>query len=1283
MDGSRKWRDSQRTYLGDKAARERIRNIRQTALQDPVALEEFFPLVASIAGVPYLNSVLPTQVGVIGHNGLGFLPSEGGFPIGGSRSLGDSQGLSAVINSATATMTFSLPITGWSSVGDSAVNLGLIYAAGITSPEFGSWSHAYNSRVDVSAPDAGVMMPDGLEYFFFGDLSGNFTRSPGIFADLESNSGGGFTLTFKDQKKWIYDSTGWLVQTKDRVGNTVTINRDTAGKIQYIASSDARQLTFSYGSGGAVTLTGPDSRVWAFTKPTSSTFQIQYPTVTTGGVPSTPARTIGFTGSQLTSETDLRGETGTWTYGGSNWVTYTDALSRTTSVAEPDTGQVRLTLPGGQQLWHVYKGTDGMYVSVDAAGYETLFFDRDSNFLPNFVQNDSGYTEFTWDSYGNILDTTNPVGDVTYFEYNAQNDPIKVYKPKATIGGTKPSKSGPFTGYAYNTSGLLSQVTGKNGIPLATLDYNTNGDLIEATDGMGVTTTFDPNLRGEVEEIIDPSGFSTTMTYDNYSRLKEVDRAGKKTTTTYDEWGRTTKTTYAAPTGVTRPDTERLYDLGGNVLKSWNEIDKMTEWSYDDAGQISWVKNPNLEQTNYTYNSNGWLTKITNAKLEETNMYYTNRGELLEQSLADGTYTTYGYNPSGTVYAKVKPDNTIIYYAYNELDQLEGINYPSPMVDTAFEYDIEGRRTSMVDATGTTTWEYDDLGRLETLTQGIGTGSSYATAYTYNYAGQRETMVSPSGTTTYAYEYTTPGLTTHTGRLLSMTNPLGEITTYDYDAEGRIEFQQYHNGTKEFYDYDERDRVKEILLKNSSGTVLRDLDYVFNDASQVTNLTTTISGTPDSVGYSYDDAGQLTLEDRSGTSLDISYTYDANGNRATKTLGGVTDTYNYLVADKLENIYRGGSKIKDYAYDDNGNTIFLWESGVGAKAFTYDAENRISAISGAYTASYSYNGLDTRVSKTEASVSTNFRRDGAGVTSPVIEDSYARYTPGISESRGATPSTSVTKYMHSGIKSADVQTNSSQTIDATRKYDAFGAVLSSTGTWSGPFGNAGKFGYQEDGTGYQLLGHRYYDPSTGRFLSRDPIQDGRNWYAYCANQPTIRADATGLVPPLIVAAIVVVGLTLMNPASAPTGPNDAGDHSAGEAHNEWATGMFVDLMSMKVGRVADGLGDLVQSATPGKPKPKPGGAGSGVDNSKPQINPRPVRKPTYKLRKEWEELYGKPWPMDPTRPGKPMIAHHRDPIADGGIDNGSNIEPMEYQAHIDHHRNNGDFKRWGGMRYSR
>ena len=46
----------------------------------------------------------------------------------------------------------------------------------------------------------------------------------------------------------------------------------------------------------------------------------------------------------------------------------------------------------------------------------------------------------------------------------------------------------------------------------------------------------------------------------------------------------------------------------------------------------------------------------------------------------------------------------------------------------------------------------------------------------------------------------------------------------------------------------------------------------------------------------------------------------------------------------------------------------------------------------------------------------------------------------------------------------------------------------------------------------QLLGHRYYDDSIGRFISSDPIQNGMNWYDYCENDPGISSDRKGLFP---------------------------------------------------------------------------------------------------------------------------------------------------------------------------
>ena len=60
------------------------------------------------------------------------------------------------------------------------------------------------------------------------------------------------------------------------------------------------------------------------------------------------------------------------------------------------------------------------------------------------------------------------------------------------------------------------------------------------------------------------------------------------------------------------------------------------------------------------------------------------------------------------------------------------------------------------------------------------------------------------------------------------------------------------------------------------------------------------------------------------------------------------------------------------------------------------------------------------------------------------------------------------------------------------------------------FGYCGEYTDQE--TGLIYLRNRYYSPTTGRFITEDPIRDGLNWYAYCENNPIMFVDHWGLAP---------------------------------------------------------------------------------------------------------------------------------------------------------------------------
>jgi hypothetical protein len=67
------------------------------------------------------------------------------------------------------------------------------------------------------------------------------------------------------------------------------------------------------------------------------------------------------------------------------------------------------------------------------------------------------------------------------------------------------------------------------------------------------------------------------------------------------------------------------------------------------------------------------------------------------------------------------------------------------------------------------------------------------------------------------------------------------------------------------------------------------------------------------------------------------------------------------------------------------------------------------------------------------------------------------------------------------------------------------------------------------------------------------------------------------------------------------------------------------------------------------------------------------------MRKTWEAENGKDWPVEEN--GKPYIAHHKNPLADGGDHSADNVEPIQEADHVQHHIDNGDTKRWGGRRY--
>jgi RHS repeat-associated protein len=509
--------------------------------------------------------------------------------------------------------------------------------------------------------------------------------------------------------------------------------------------------------------------------------------------------------------------------------------------------------------------------------------------------------------------------------------------------------------------------------------------------------------------------------------------------------------------------------------------------SYDDAGKLITATNPLEEETTFAYNGVGWVTSVTNARNYTRTYAYMDRGEVSSLTLPDNSVEQWTYNANGQVTAYTNPLSQVIAYVYDDAGRLTAIDYPTG-TDVAFSYDDSGRLVSMSDSTGATSWTYDAVSQLTLLET-----PQAEISYSYNDAGQLVSMNHDGvGVTEYEYD--------DDGRLVSLTNPFEETTSFVYDDASRLTRKNLANGVYELYTYDNRSRLIGIQIKNSAHQLIDSHSY---DYDAVSNIVERTSGGV-TTEFGYDLVGQLISETRSGYSA--SYTYDANGNRLTRTVNNVTEEYAYDGADKLLEVTINSQTVKEFTYDAAGRTTSVTTSA-GTTTLSWDYEDRLIGITYPSTAtnSFSYNAFGARVSKTDSSGTSTYARNGVSVVAPVLSDGSLTFTPGISSNDGSS-----SRFSHGDIKNSLRQTTANETTTATKHYDAFGNPESSTGTWEGSIGYGGPFGYQSDAdSGLMLVGSRYYDASTGRFLSRDGTKYGKNWYAYCRNNPVSFYDYAG------------------------------------------------------------------------------------------------------------------------------------------------------------------------------
>ena len=164
-------------------------------------------------------------------------------------------------------------------------------------------------------------------------------------------------------------------------------------------------------------------------------------------------------------------------------------------------------------------------------------------------------------------------------------------------------------------------------------------------------------------------------------------------------------------------------------------------------------------------------------------------------------------------------------------------------------------------------------------------------------------------------------------------------------------------------------------------------------------------------------------------------------------------------------------------YDANGNTLFD-----GMNSYAWDARNRLAS---ANNGTFSYDALGRRVSKALLSSSTGFLYDGVN---PVQELNGSTVTAnmltgGVDEFFARTDANGTVNYLTDALGSTMALADTNGNSDVQYSYGPYGS-LSITGSTTNSHDYIGR---ESDGLGIDYYRARYYNPTTGRFISEDPF----------------------------------------------------------------------------------------------------------------------------------------------------------------------------------------------------
>jgi RHS repeat-associated protein len=266
--------------------------------------------------------------------------------------------------------------------------------------------------------------------------------------------------------------------------------------------------------------------------------------------------------------------------------------------------------------------------------------------------------------------------------------------------------------------------------------------------------------------------------------------------------------------------------------------------------------------------------------------------------------------------------------------------------------------------------------------------------------------------------------------------------------------------------------------------------------------------TEQTIDYTYDPLNRLTGANYDDGSSYV-YTYDAVGNRLTENAKNETNQYTYDAANPMASV-----NGQTYTYDANGNLL-----ADGTKTYTYNYANRLTqVVSGTDTYQYKYNGLGDRLQSLLNGTATTYSLDLNNGLTQVLADGTNSYTYGFNRIAQVPLEGAQVSEVQTGYFLGDALGSVRQVVDPqteillAQSYSPYGEVISSVGDFETAYSYTSEM---TDGTGLVNLRARYYDPGTGRFISKDTWEGiynqphSLNKWGYVEGNPVGRRDPSG------------------------------------------------------------------------------------------------------------------------------------------------------------------------------